>query len=1076
MPVLRALIANSTACRRSFPIFLTVALVLALTFGSHPVRSQAPAETTLSASAADQIAALEEEKAGRTPAQLRIDSKLLCAERMALGQPIARGITHLRSTTAVDASGMALVDIDAEASDALLSQITALGGQIVKAVPQLHSVRARIPIRQVEAVASMPGVKWIRPGARARLHGRIPASTPLTVSSLFPASLLNPSIPLLNRPSTSRIARALSEVAARQDAGTSTFASTRAAATGFIDEGDITEGVNLASADFNVTGAGVKVGVVSDSVDYLTQMQSDGYVGNVTVLPGLSGLNEGNTGEGTALCVIIHALAPGASLYFATGATSPAEFASSIVALQQAGCSVIVDDLGYPGEAPFQDDVIAQAVNTVTAAGVVYVSAAGNSGNEDAGTSSAWEGNFVSAGAANSTLLEPGTLHSFGKTNYDTIVTNSIAYPGALQPELYWSDPLGASSNDYDLFILDPTGSYVVADSNNSQTGTQDPYETVDTLSTNTGADGDVGDRIVVVLYSGVARYLRVDLWDCGLSASTASNIWGHPCAANAFAIAAVDAQGPYPNEFTGGPGTSVEPFSVDGPRRVFYNANGTAITPGNVSSTGGAIRETPQLSAADDVTSPVPNFTPFFGTSAASGHAAGIAALLLSYRPSLTAAQVRSTMENSAMDIMATGFDRDSGYGLMMAVPLLQNAPSGTTTAQTPSITLTSSANPSLLGQVVTFTARLAAVAPATGTPTGTVTFLDEATTPAAQLGTATLSSGVAALSTSALSAGSHSITASYSGDINFTSASTAVLAQVVNEGTTTNPGAPWQAVDIAVGSDNSPRVLWDNPDGRATFWSVNPSTMGYTNGPIYGPYSGYTAQDLACGSDGLTRALWNNANGIDSFWMLDSTNTETGFTIFGPFSQWTATDVAAGNDGNGRILWTNSDGEMVVWSATPAGVPVNNQTFYGPYLGYNATNIACGSDGLTRVLWKKSDGTAVLWLMNANNSEVNTFVLGQFAGWTAVDVSVGSDNLARILWTCTDGRMVVWTVDNSGNATNNAAIYGPYPGYTANRIGCSPQGQTWVLWNRADGAAVLWDMNENNTFQTSELYGPYY
>src|SRR5207237_60967 len=82
---------------------------------------------------------------------------------------------------------------------------------------------------------------------------------------------------------------------------------------------------------------------------------------------------------------------------------------------------------------------------------------------------------------------------------------------------------------------------------------------------------------------------------------------------------------------------------------------------------------------------------------------------------------------------------------------------------------TLTSSANPSVFGQTVTFTATVTAVAPGAGTPSGDVDFYDGLTA----LGTGTLSTagGVtsATFTTSALSTGSHSISARYEGDGNF-------------------------------------------------------------------------------------------------------------------------------------------------------------------------------------------------------------------------------------------------------------------------------------------------------------------
>ncbi len=90
----------------------------------------------------------------------------------------------------------------------------------------------------------------------------------------------------------------------------------------------------------------------------------------------------------------------------------------------------------------------------------------------------------------------------------------------------------------------------------------------------------------------------------------------------------------------------------------------------------------------------------------------------------------------------------------------------------------LTSSPNPSARGQKVTFTATVKPSS-GTGTPTGTVTFLDGSST----LGSSTLNaSGVAMLSTSNLSVGTHSITARYGGDTNYNGSTSGVLSQTVN------------------------------------------------------------------------------------------------------------------------------------------------------------------------------------------------------------------------------------------------------------------------------------------------------
>jgi YVTN family beta-propeller protein len=79
-------------------------------------------------------------------------------------------------------------------------------------------------------------------------------------------------------------------------------------------------------------------------------------------------------------------------------------------------------------------------------------------------------------------------------------------------------------------------------------------------------------------------------------------------------------------------------------------------------------------------------------------------------------------------------------------------------------STSLASSLNPSNFGQIVTFTATVTSAA--AGTPTGTVTFKDGATS----LGTVTLNaSGQASLGTAALSVGTHTITAVYAGSLNY-------------------------------------------------------------------------------------------------------------------------------------------------------------------------------------------------------------------------------------------------------------------------------------------------------------------
>jgi subtilisin family serine protease len=248
---------------------------------------------------------------------------------------------------------------------------------------------------------------------------------------------------------------------------------------------------------------------------------------------------------------------------------------------------------------------------------------------------------------------------------------------------LKWSDPLGASNNDYDLYILDSTGTTVKGFSAGAQTGTQDPYEFV-RQGTNCGTPSAsgycpaVGDRIVVVLFNGAQRALRIDTNRGRLSIGTMGSTFGHNAGASTVSTAATywNSARTGTRPFTGFPNRD-EVFSSDGPRKIFYNPDGTPITAGNFlfGTNGGATLVKPDIAAADGVSCKTPGFLPFFGTSAAAPHAAGIAALVRSVQPGWTPTQVLNALTVTALDSMEPGIDRDSGHGIVMALPAVQYA-----------------------------------------------------------------------------------------------------------------------------------------------------------------------------------------------------------------------------------------------------------------------------------------------------------------------------------------------------------------------------------------------------------------
>src|SRR5262245_11586545 len=138
----------------------------------------------------------------------------------------------------------------------------------------------------------------------------------------------------------------------------------------------------LSLSDPRFTGAGIKVGVLSDSFNTRggpAARQAGGRVPPASQLAVLQDLASGGSDEGRAMLQIVHDIAPDATLAFYTAFNSEQDFANGILALAAAGCSVICDDVGYFDEPMFQNGIIAQAIEAVEAQGVVYLTAAGNS-------------------------------------------------------------------------------------------------------------------------------------------------------------------------------------------------------------------------------------------------------------------------------------------------------------------------------------------------------------------------------------------------------------------------------------------------------------------------------------------------------------------------------------------------------------------------------------------------------------------------------------------------------------------------------------------------------------------------
>ena len=480
------------------------------------------------------------------------------------------------------------VDIRADVTPVVLARIRTLGGTVINSVPKYRAIRAQLPLASVARLAALAAVQSIRPADEA----------------------------VLRKDDTS--------------------------------EGDAAHRANSARTTHGVDGTGIGIGVISNGVRSLADRQASGDLpARVTVLPG----QEGRGDEGTALLEIVHDLAPGAELYFATGQGGQARMAENIEALCEAGANVIVDDIGYTVEAAFQDDILAKGVNAAVTDGCFFFSAGGNDGNLTDGTSGVWEGDYAAGSALVVDGETLGVRHDFG----GGVEANEVSGFRVRAIVLQWADPLGASANDYDLFLVNEDGD-VVASSTDTQDGTQDPIESI--LSPFFDFSGL---SLVVVKASGSDRYLRVQAFGGQLATATAGTLYGHSAAENAVSVAMVDVRtaAGFGKVFNGT--ESVRTDNSDGPRQIFFEPDGTAITAGNFSSTGGELLQKPDLTAATCVTTTTPGFSTFCGTSAAAPHAAAIAALMLEAAGGpneVTLAELRTGMTSgtAVLDIETAG------------------------------------------------------------------------------------------------------------------------------------------------------------------------------------------------------------------------------------------------------------------------------------------------------------------------------------------------------------------------------------------------------------------------------------
>ena len=658
-----------------------------------------------------------------TPAERKLPRDILVAQRLAAGKTVPPGWERSAQASSKNRSSQAserLYRLDGDSLAALESVLWEIGAEAISKSRSRAYLTTKLSDEQVVSVSTYPSVARIRYVKGPKAQGVTQAWQAHRIADMAGAG--QPSN-LSSKPALSGDGVVI---------GIISNTITQADLTALKGATNINNGAGTCAIPPVYGDSPPPSCSNGDAVVYKLTGMSDGD----GALPSV--ISTGGAADGLNMLQVMYDIAPDAQFIIASPGDSvpgtagdqniPADMAR-VVAKLVAGnntsntsaadylppANIIVDDLDYLTQNPFEVDEVSEAIIAARAAGVLYITAAGDGGHFESsgGASNVYIDTFAGQSASGGVFDEindflEGDVHVFTAPGADD--SGYLKLTQAVSDLcLYWNeDPDStATSDDLTLWIFDDTDSDDQVDEGEnldiyapSRPGGCISESGFGALSSTTKLILQESDpftgRFMIVgerANSAIVNSNGDDSITGTFVHSTPGAIRGHAYHPSAITVGTTPWQGSVSAfKSVASSSLTVSNYSADGEsssqKRFYWQNTGTSSPNWQAISAGGLAASKPDLTAASKISvkNTAGSVESYHGTSASAAAAAGIAALYWEFRQwqlgevssdqSVSDDEIFSVMQDATIDGGTAGWDRQFGLGVLDGPKSLETPP----------------------------------------------------------------------------------------------------------------------------------------------------------------------------------------------------------------------------------------------------------------------------------------------------------------------------------------------------------------------------------------------------------------